>query len=164
MPTLDELLATSEALEEKLASASSDDLRRKKAYVDFAAFGEFKKAEFWPAAKKALGWGAGLGVPALATGLILEHNAKSDANEVVNNLRNQALMTAMALGPAYNLGRTSMASADDDTPQKLAAALLLDDVLESQLAAAASGEKQAVEACLLLNREHGTALLRKLRR
>ena len=52
----------------------------------------------------------------------------------------------------------------DTSLQKLAAHLLLDDVLVQQLTVLPDGEKQAAEACLLLNREEGVALLRKLLR
>lgn len=171
MPTLAEMLQTSEALEEKIASARTDgareELRRKKAMVDFAAFGTFKQGNFWPAAQKALGWGVGLGVPALGAGLLLEHNAKQNAEEVINHARNQALLAGLGLGGialGTMAGRNVMASDNADDLRKLAAALLLDDVLVKQFGEVPDGEKRAVEACLMLNREHGSALLRKLLR
>lgn len=171
MPTLAEMLDTSDALEEKLASsalAARDGLRQKKSYVDFAAFGAFKQANFWPAAKQALGWGVGLGVPALGAGLLLEHNAKNNAKDVIDHARNQVLMAglglgASALGAGALSGRTSLGADESEDLRKLAAALLLDDVLLQQLSTP-STDKVAVEACLRLNREHGTSLLRKLRR
>ena len=62
------------------------------------------------------------------------------------------------------LGRTALASDQIDDLRKLAAALILDDVLVEQFNTVPDGEKHAVQACLLMNRENGTALLRKLRR
>lgn len=172
MPTLADMLRTSDALEEKLASAQTVEVREalqhKKAMVDFAAFGAFKQANnFWPTAQKALGWGVGLGVPALGAGMLLEHNAKQNAEEVITHARNQALLAGLGLGGialGTMAGRNVMASDQADDLRKLAAALLLDDVLIKQLGQVPDGEKRAVESCLLLNREHGTALLRKLMR
>lgn len=118
------MLDTSDALEEKLASSppsARKGLHQKKSYVDFAAFGTFKQANYGP--------------------------------DIAHVLRNS--LGALA-------GRTALGSDESEDFRKLAAALLLDDVLLQQLNTVQ--DKTAVEACLRLNREHGTSLLRKLRR
>lgn len=182
MPTLAEMLAAAGTLEEKLAECPSDDraaVSQKKACIDFAAFGLYKEAvaDFLPALKRGLGWGAGLGIPLLGGGLLLEHQAKSHADDLVGNVRNQALLASLGMAGANALGQGLQSAGQgasnpfdiskisaDTSLQKLAAHLLLDDVLVQQLSTLPEGEKQAAEACLILNREEGADLLRKLLR
>lgn len=189
MPTFAELLTLSTSLEEKIASSTEDArpaLLRKKAMVDFVAFDLFKQANFTPALKAGLGWGAGVGLPVLGGGMLLTHYARQQAEEAANHLRNQALLASLGVGGgmllqhmlaptqqetlhqeqdptgalrrAYEVTKLS----EDSTLRKLAAALLLDDVLLEQLRDAPAGEKRALEDCLLMCREHGMALLRRL--
>ena len=197
MPTLADMLAVSAALGEKIASAPEGDpareaLARRQALVDFAAFGLFKEAQggnFLPALQRGLGWGAGIGLPLLGGGLLLEHGAKADAEKVIDHARNQALLAALGVGGVQALGR-GMQSAFEPTRQErlttettpdgaprsayevtkvsadaalrgLAATLLLDDVLVADLAREKSA---AVEECLLMNRQRGVGLLRELLR
>jgi hypothetical protein len=168
MPSLPELLATSGALAEKLSrakdTATRDELAHKKAMVDFAAFGEYKKAEFMPALEKGLGWGTGLALPMLAAGLATESKAKKDAEDLINHARNQVALGALgalAAGAASSFGgRTSLGSSSD--LHKLAAAVLLDDELVNAVNNSQGATKAAAQACLMQNREHGVALLRKL--
>lgn len=199
MPTFAETLATSDALEEKIAAAATDDarenLRRKKAFVDFTAFGLYKEAQgsaFLPALRQAAGWGVGLGVPAVAAGTILSHVAKSNAMDVLHQGKMQALYSALGLGGAGALNKGLDAvlkgvdprqlltdyfpgndqQADLATPkfgsdtreelQKLAALLLLDDVLVGEIGHLNGEEKLAAEECLLINRKEGTSLLKRL--
>lgn len=161
MATLAELLATSEALTEKLAASPSDDLRRRRVMVDFTAFGMFKQSNFTPAFQKALGWGAGIGLPLVGGGLILENHARAQAEDLMREARNQALLTGLGLGGTAALASKLSADESEDL-RKLAAALVLDDVLEKQLASADADEKRAIEECLMLNRERGTEILRRL--
>lgn len=191
--TLAEALETSAALEERLASAPDDNLLRRKAMVDCAAFELFKTANagIWNAMKTPLAWGAGLGLPALAVGHTLLRDANNQAQEVVRDARNQALITAAGAGGLFGVGTllrdrlnrpqnveethqvqtpgndpyTSLKTvkfSEDETVKKLAAAITVDDVLVKYLETAKGEEKTAAEECLLLNRMHGVALLRKL--
>lgn len=144
-------LETSTLLAEKVASArpASPSLREKLALADFAAFGLFKRAGLDPAAlsslQRGLGWGVGLGVPALAAGHMFLNDARSHSADVLRDARNQALLTAAGVGGMQALGgllqkaprpmrhdvNVSMPAAPQDvTPEKLAAAILVDDVLE----------------------------------
>src|ERR1700758_4057244 len=99
------MLETSAALEAKIASASAEAreaLQLRKAYVDFTAFGLYKEAQgnFLPALQRGLGWGAGIGLPLLGGGLLLEHQAKANAEDVINHARNQAMLAALGIGGA----------------------------------------------------------------
>ena len=53
-------------------------------------------------------------------------------------------------------------TSSDSTLQKIAAVVLLDDVLEQQLSKLAGTEQADALECLMLNRSHGTHLLREL--
>ncbi len=183
--TLAQALETSEALEERLAAERDpprrQSLEQKKAMVDFAAFGLFKQADMGLALGqlgRPLAWGVGLGLPALGVGHALISDAHRQGNELIQNARNQALLTALGVGGMQALGGAAQGmlaprgSAEPDglklaaahqELRKLAALLLLDDVLERQLGLASAQEKQAVADCLFINRTQGTALLRKLR-
>lgn len=195
--TLDQALETSAALEERIAEARDEraraDLERRKAAVDFTAFGLFKSAgieslgNFAQHLGKPLAWGVGLGVPALGVGHLLMRDARRQSEQAVNHLRNQALIAAMGLGGANAIkglmqpnqreetneltlpdgmmsSRNVVKLSQDEIVQKLAAAILLDNVLEQQYSEVPATEKSAVEACLYLNRIHGTALLKGLAR
>ncbi len=184
--TLDQALDTSEALEERLAyervASVRSDLAHKKMLVDFAAFGLFKQADYGQALgqlAKPLAWGVGLGLPALGVGHALISDAHHQADKLVDRTRNQALMLGgiQAAGQAapglLELLRARMQgggnndgfklSADTESLRKLAAFVLVDDVLEQQLNKAPEATKHAVQECLFINRVQGTALLRKLR-
>lgn len=168
MPTLAELLATSDALSDKVGQARNPaeaaSILEKKALIDFAAFGEYKKAEFVPALTKALGWGVGLSAPALAAGLIAENKARKDAKKMVDYVRNQAALAALAVPAAKlvgDLGGRIVTSADTAL-YKLAAAVLLDEMLSLAYDNATGDVKVAAKACLMQNREHGVALLKRL--
>jgi hypothetical protein len=163
MATLTELLATSEVLTEKLAAHPSDALRQRRMMVDFTAFGLFKQGNFWPNMQKALAWGTGVGLPLVGGGLLLENHARAQAEDLMREARNQALLTAMGVGGAQMLANKLGADETDDL-RELAAALLLDDVLEKQYSSAPAAEKRAIEECLLQNREHGTEILRRMYR
>lgn len=176
--TLDQALETSAALEERLASAPDgavrQDLERRKAAVDFTAFGLFKAAGMGPAMgwasqlAKPLAWGVGLGLPALGVGHALISDAHNQGKDLVHDARNQALLTALGIGGMQAIGG-GLSSAlapkfgSDQTLHKLAALLLVDNALEARLAEAEEHQKQAVVMSLFLNRTEGTALLRKLR-
>lgn len=181
--TLEQALDTSDALAERLAYARDERLRdaleQKKAMVDFAAFGIFKQANIASTLgnfERPLAWGLGLGVPAYAVGRGLISHAHNEANDVVDHARNQALLLggldsaggmAKQLAKSYfsgsNDGGGYKLSADQDV-RKLAAYVLLDNVIEAQLAVAPASEKRAMTECLFINRAQGTDLLRRLRR
>jgi hypothetical protein len=184
--TLDEVLDTAGALDERLATVRDPHeqtiLEHKKAHVDFAAFGLFKAAHLGQALGdfgKPLAWGVGLGLPALGVGHALLSDAHRQGDALIENARNQAMLTALGVGGLKALGGAAQSllaprgptepdgfklGADRQGLQKLAALLLLDDVLEREFAAADGHEKQALAECLFINRAQGTALLRKLRR
>ena len=183
MLTLVDMLNASDVIEAKLASVQSAEerstLQQKKACIDFTAFSLYKSAapNFLNNMRRGLGWGAGLGIPLLGGGLLLEHSAKAKADDLLSNARNQALLASLGVGGASALNSMLQSSASsnpesfdlskisaDASLQKLAAHLLLDDVLVQQLSVLPEEEKQAAEACLMLNREEGADLLRKLLR
>lgn len=192
--TLAQALETSMALDERIASARDERARavleQKKTAVDFTAFGLFKAAGiegFTQHLGKPLAWGMGLGLPALGVGHILMRDARHQSEQAVNHVRNQALMAALGFGGAnairglmqpnqreemneLTLPEGTMSSrnvvklSNDVLVQKLAAVVLLDNVLEQQYGEVPATEKEAVAACLYLNRIHGTTLLKELAR
>lgn len=134
-------------LSEKTASAAT---REKLASAAFAAFGLFKQAAIDPAAlsslQRGLGWGVGLGLPALGVGHMLARDAKHLGQDLLRDARNQALLTAAGVGGMQALGDmlkrppqpqqhnvdVNMPAMPEASPdQKLAAAIMVDDVLES---------------------------------
>lgn len=184
-------LETSVLLAEKIASArsASPALREKLALADFAAFGLFKQAALDPAAlsslQRGLGWGVGLGVPALAAGHMFLNDARSHSGEVLRDARNQALMTAAGVGGMQALGEmfkkkphpvqhnvnVAMPPQEQpmpeqpqlDAPQKLAAAIMVDDVLEAACSQLTDPEaKHAALVQLIKHRSEATHLLRSL--
>jgi len=183
--SLDEALHTAAALEERLAVAHDPHehaaLEHKQAQVHFAAFGLFKAAHLGQALGdfgKPLAWGVGLGLPALGVGHALITDAHRQGDALIENARNQAMLTALGVGGLKALGGAAQSllaprgptepdgfklGADHEGLRKLAAILLLDDVLEKEFAAADVHEKHALAECLFINRAQGTALLRKLR-
>jgi hypothetical protein len=181
MTALNQALETSVLLAEKIASARppSATLLERAALADFAAFGMFKRAAIDPAAMSALqrglGWGVGLGIPALGVGHLLARDAGNQGHELLRDARNQALMTAAGVGGMQGLGellksklsRPSPATNDDmagalSSPQKLAAAILVDDVLEAACALSDPDAKHAALVLLVRHRGDGARLLRSL--
>lgn len=186
MKPFDRALETSVLLAEKVASArpASADLRARRALADFATFGLFKRAALEPAAMSALqrglGWGVGLGLPALGVGHALLHDARHQSGEVLRDARNQALMTAAGVGGMQALGEmlkrphppiehnvnvTSPlpAAPEEATPEKLAAHIMVDDVLEAACGLLEDdGAKHAALVALVRHRAEGTRLLRGL--
>jgi len=180
-------LETSVLLAEKIASSRSENptLREKLALADFAAFGLFKRAALDPAAlsslQRGLGWGVGLGIPALAAGHMFLNDARDHSGEVLRDARNQALITAAGVGGMQALGEAfkrkpqpsqhnvnvSMPQQPEqpqlDDQQRLAAAIMVDDVLEaacSQLSDPVAKHAALVE--LIKHRSEATNLLRSL--
>jgi len=139
---------TSRFFAEKVASArpASAELRQRQALADFAAFGLFKRAALDPAAlsalQKGLGWGVGLGLPALGVGHLLARDARHQGEALVRDARNQALLTAAGVGGMQALGgllanrgtHPAAAPAGNDDPTKIAAAIMVDDLLEDGVA------------------------------
>ena len=140
----------------------------------------FKQAAIDPAAlsalQRGLGWGVGLGVPALATGHALLHDAKQHSADVLRDARNQALLTAAGVGGMQALGDafkstphqpapspTMPADLMEATPEKLAAAILVDDVLECACRDLGDdGAKHAALVRLIIHRSEASRLLRSL--
>jgi hypothetical protein len=187
MTPFTQALETSVFLAEKIASArpASATLREKLAMADFAAFGLFKRAAFDPAAlsalQKGLGWGVGLGVPALGVGHMMLGDAKRHSADVLRDARNQALLTAAGVGsmqalgdifrggpkPSQSSGLGSMVdtgmSPATTTAQKLAAAIMVDDVLEDGCYLLDDPSlKHAMLVQLVRHRSDATSLLRSL--
>jgi len=191
MKPFDHALETSVLLAEKVASArpASADLLMKQALADFATFGLFKRAAIDPGAisalQKGLGWGVGLGVPALGVGHMLMNRAHEHSADILRDARNQALMTAAGVGGMQALGemlkrpphpqsvrhdvnvnvpqppQLEAPPPQLDPEQKLAAHIMVDDVLEdgcNQLID--PGEKHAALVQLIRHRCEGTRLLR----
>jgi hypothetical protein len=166
--TLDQALELSSALADRLdrssVAADREQLSRKKAMVDFTAFGLFKEANFG----KALAWGAGLSLPALGAGHLLLRDARHQGEELVRDARNQALLTALgvgglqALGGALSDGSGLKLGADDAPLGKLAALVLVDNLLCHALEKSAADERPDLEECLFINRARGAELLRQL--
>lgn len=183
-------LETSILLAEKVASArpASPDLRSRQALADFATFGLFKRAAIDPAAlsalQRGLGWGVGLGVPALGIGHMLLGDAQRHSGEVLRDARNQALMTAAGVGGMQALGEmlkrpphpiqhnvnvtapaspTLPAAPEEATPDKLAAHIMVDDVLEAACDVLDDVDaKHAALVSLVRHRCEGTRMLRGL--
>lgn len=189
MKPFDHALETSVLLAEKVASArpASADLLMKQALADFATFGLFKRAAIDPhaisALQKGLGWGVGLGVPALGVGHMLMNRAHEHSADILRDARNQALMTAAGVGGMQALGemlkRPPQAQQHQvnvnvpqppldapppqlDPEQKLAAHIMVDDVLEDGCYALGDpAQKHAALVQLIRHRCEGTRLLRE---
>jgi hypothetical protein len=190
---LDTSTALEERIAEARDVRVRTDLERRKAAVDFTAFDLFKQGGWEQLGTvgqhlaKPLAWGVGLGLPALGAGHLLMRDARHQTEQTINHARNQALIAALGLGganaikglmapnqreetneltlPEGNFGsRNVVKLSTDRLMQKLAAAMLLDNILEKQYDDASGEEKTAVVACLFLNRIHGTALLKELAR
>jgi hypothetical protein len=187
-------LETSVLLAEKIAAVRESNpfraemqkqvLREKQAMADFATFGLFKRAAMDPAAMSALqrglGWGVGLGIPALGVGHMLLRDAKHHSGEVLRDARNQALLTAAGVGGMQALGEmlkkkphpvthdvnVNLPRAEQpalEPEQKLAAAILVDDVLEAASDTLEDPEaKHAALVALIRHRSESTRLLRGL--
>lgn len=156
MNPLEQAFETSCLLAEKVASvrSPSSELREKQALADFAAFGMFKRAALDPAMlsslQKGLGWGVGLGLPALGVGHLLARDARHQGEALVRDARNQALLTAAGVGGMQALGdliknrgthpAQAPATPNVGEPEKIAAAIMVDDVLE--------------DGCYLLDKPH----------
>lgn len=186
MNDLARALETSVLLAEKTASsrAPSDDLRQRRALADFATFGLFKRAGIDPTSlAKGLGWGVGLGLPALGAGHMLMRDARHQGEGLIRDARNQALLTAAGVGGMQALGellkrRTPPVRHDVnvsmpqqmqpqmqpplDLEQKVAAAILVDDVLEGACALADPDAKHAALVVLIQHRSEAVELLRSL--
>lgn len=177
-------LETSALLAEKVASArpASAALRQRLATADFAAFGLFKQAGLDPAMmsslQRGLGWGVGLGVPALGVGHMLLNDARSHSADVIRDARNQALLTAAGVGGMQALGEmfkrspkpirhdvnvSLPAAPEEATPGKLAAAIMVDDVLEAAYNELMDPDaKHAALLHLIRHRGEAVRLLRSL--
>ncbi len=191
MSTFRQALETSVLLAEKVASVREANpfraelqtraLREKQAMADFATFGLFKRAAIDPAAlaalQKGLGWGVGLGLPALGVGHLLLGDAQRHSADVLRDARNQALLTAAGVGGMQALGgllKQGPHLRHDinynmnvppalDTDQKLAAAILVDDVLEAATEQLDDpGAKHAALVELIKHRSEATSILRSL--
>lgn len=184
MPDFSRAFQTSVLLAEKIASArpANTALFEKQAQADFATFGLFKRAALDPAAMQALqrglGWGVGLGLPALGVGHMLLNDAKQHSGEVLRDARNQALLTAAGVGGMQALGNmlqkdpppvqhnVSMnlpAAPEEVTAPKLAAHIMVDDLLEAAYDQLEDGHaKHAALVHLVRHRMEGTRLLRGL--
>lgn len=170
---------TSSLLVEKIASTRSDSgaLRQKLAMADFAAFGMFKRAALDPAAlsalQKGLGWGVGLGLPALGVGHLLARDTRHQGESLVRDARNQALLTAAGVGGMKALGGMlgsrfgggatpapmQMPQQADD-PTKIAAAIMVDDVLEATHDQGDDTTKHAALVQLIIHRGRAMELVR----
>lgn len=193
---------TSCLLAEKVASArpASNELREKLALADFAAFGLFKRGGLDPAMlsslQKGLGWGVGLGLPALGVGHMLAHDARHQGEKLVRDARNQALLTAAGVGGMQALGNllkrapqpqqhninvsmphdlqavqaahmlspkdpdlSAMSNAISDS-QKIAAAIMVDDVLEAAHDECDLATKYAALVRLVIHRGEAMELVR----
>ncbi len=171
-------LETSCLLAEKVASArapAADALREKQAIADFATFGLFKQAGIDPQSlARGLGWGVGLGIPALGVGHMLMRDARHQGDHLIENARNQALLTAAGVGGMQALGELlKQRGAAPQAPmpaappalsdeQKLAAAILVDDILEQACEQGDDQSKRAALAALVVHRHESTELLRSM--
>ncbi len=189
MTSLAHAFETSILLAEKIASARPAPLalREKQALADFATFGLFKRAALAidPAAlsslQRGLGWGIGLGVPALGVGHLLLGDAQRHSADVLRDARNQALLTAAGVGGMQALGNllkkapppiqhdvnvslpAPPAAPAIDGEQTLAAAILVDDVLEAASESLDDAlAKHAALVELIKHRVESTLLLRSL--
>lgn len=167
------------ALAEKRAAMRNDDprataLRERQALTDFGAFGRVKQAgleETLSLAKKPLAWGLGLGLPALGVGHALISDAHSQADDVVRNARNQALLTAAGVGGMQSLGgllqsamhpHHSQDFSSVDPSQRLAADLRVDDLLEDACRIGDAKQKHAALVHLIGHRLNAMNIVRKL--
>lgn len=175
-------LETSILLAEKVAAArpASDALLRRCAVADFATFGMFKRAALDPTMLRPLAWGLGLGLPALGVGHTLLRDARHQGESLIRDARNQALMTAAGVGgmkalgellkrptpPAeHNVNVTMPESAPAQQPdlqQRLAAAMIVDDILEEAATSLDPAAKHAALVALVVHRGESVALLRGL--
>jgi hypothetical protein len=165
---------TSRLLAEKIACArpASVELRERQALADFAAFGLFKRAALDPAAlaslQKGLGWGVGLGLPALGVGHLLARDARHQGQELIRDARNQALLTAAGVGGMQALGgllqqrgtHPAPTPVAPDDPTKIAAAIMVDDVLEAALTLPDTRAKHAALVQLIVHRGDAMSLVR----
>jgi hypothetical protein len=175
-------LETSLLLSEKIASARSNNegLSEKLAAVNFAAFGLFKAAAIdpaaWTALQKGLGFGIGVGLPLLGAGHVLAKDTRHQGEKLIRDARNQALLTAAGVGGMKSLGDllkhklspspvpsfdgASFGASDD---QKLAAHVMVDDVLEAAYENLHDDNaKHAALVALVKHRNEGVELLRGL--
>lgn len=169
-------LETSILLAEKVAAArpASEALLRRRAVADFATFGMFKRAALDPAAMRPLAWGLGLGLPALGVGHLLLRDARRQGEELIRDARNQALMTAAGVGGMRALGdllkrpappvehSVSVSLPPADPQQRVAAAILVDDILEDAAASLDPTAKHAALVALVVHRGESVELLRGL--
>lgn len=167
---------TSRLLAEKVASArpASAELRERQALADFAAFGLFKRAALDPAAlaslRKGLGWSIGLSLPALGVGHLLARDARHQGEELIRDARNQALLTAAGVGGMQALGGLLQARGTrpaptpptmSDDPTKIAAAIMVDDLLEDSVTQLADARhKHAALVQLIIHRGDSMRLVR----
>lgn len=177
MTALTHAFQTSVGLATKLANSrpASLALREKLALADFTTFGLFKRAAFDPAAlqalQKGLGWGVGLGLPLVGAGHLLGVDARHQAQATLRDARNQALLTAAGIGGMQALGdvlkqsplgtHNPLPENPEASPAKIAAAVLVDDLLEDgyhELTDAT--RKHAMLVQLIRHRGEATHLLR----
>lgn len=179
---LAQAVETSLLLAEKRASLRASDpahtaLRERQALVDFAAFDLVKQAgleEVLQLSKKPLAWGLGLGLPALGVGHALVSDARHQGQALIRDARNQALLTAAGIGGMQSLGdllrhaRTPSPSHEEpssaEAPHKIAAAMMVDDVLEVACADADPRVKQAALVHLIVHRGDAMSTVRTLLR
>lgn len=110
-----EALELSDVLEKR--AGTEQRAMEKKALIDFAIFGHFKRGgweEMAPVARsamKGLGWGAGLAIPGVIGGNMLMNKARDNTEHVMHDARNQALILggAKALGDAFGGAAKSVA-------------------------------------------------------
>lgn len=178
MSKLARVLETSALLAEKVASsrAPSQRLREKLALADFAAFGLFKQAALDPNLMKGLMMGAGVGIPALGVGHLLLRDARHQGEMLARDARNQALLAAAGVGGMQALGNLLKrpeppvehnvnvhAPEALSNEQKLAAAILVDDVLEAACESDDAAVKHAALVALIRHRGEAAELLRSWR-
>lgn len=178
MSDLARAIETSILLTEKIAAArpASAELLEKRAMADFAAFGLFKQASLSPHLLRGLALGAGVGIPALGVGHLLLRDARHQGEQLVRDARNQALLTAAGVGTMQGLGELlkSRAQAAPSMPtlpspqqpmsfeQKLASAILVDDVLEQACELSDPDAKHAALVALAAHRGDAMTLLRSV--
>jgi len=189
-------LETSILLAEKVASVrtAGSSLREKQAMADFATFGLYKQAAIDPQSlARGLGWGVGLGLPALGVGHTLLRDARHQGEGLVRDARNQALLTSAGIGGMQSLGELlkarlsrpstppapmqppmqppvqppmqamqAMQQPPLDAEQKIAAAILVDDVLEAVYGLSDPSIKHAALVELIKHRSEAVALLRSI--
>lgn len=169
-------------LAEKRASLRASDpkhaeLRERQALIDFAAFGVIKTAgleEMLQLSKKPLAWGLGLGLPALGVGHALISDARRQGQDLIRDARNQALLTAAGVGGMQSLGNLLQAATRprpsyemptaEEAPHKIAAAILVDDVLESACLECEPAAKHAALVHLIVHRGDAMRAVRALLR